>query len=393
MSISSVALSILTEEEREFQQVVQQFMNKHVHPIVAEMERAGRPPQELLRLMGEQGILGCFAPEEYGGGGGSLMTRAIVAEETARVDAGLDATLFVNLSLIARHLIKRGTEEQKKKYLVPLIAGEASMSICLTESHGGSNALSPRTTARRVGDDWVIDGSKTFITNAPIATMFMVFARTSGEDRRARGGTCFLVDRDTPGLTVGKPFDKLSLRSSPTAEVFFDSVRVSADQVLGEVDNGFYYMLEGLDLERVFEGASNTGITQACLDLAVEYSSEREVFGQPLSTFQLTQDKIARMATGVEMSRVMFYHLIRAIERGEEVTRAAAVLKLYSSEVAVEASREVVQILGGYGLMEEYPAARLYRDAKHHEIGAGTSEIQKLIIARETYKAAGKGRV
>lgn len=388
----SVAHSLLTEEEREFKAVVRQFMDKHVKPIVPEMERAGRPPADLLELMGDQGLLGCFAPVEYGGGGGSLMSRAIVAEETARADAGLDATLFVNMSLVARHLIKRGTEEQKAKYLAPLIDGTASASICLTEPHGGSDALSPRTTARLEGDEWVINGSKTFITNAPIADVFMVFARTSGENRRARGGTAFLVDKDTPGLTVGRPFDKLSLRSSPTAEVFLDNVRVPKDQVLGEVDMGFYYMLEGLDLERVFEGASNTGIAQACLELAVEYSAQREVFGRKLSSYQLTEDKIARMATGVEMSRVMFYHLIRELERGEALTRSAAIIKLYSSQVAVEASREVVQVLGGYGLMEEYPAARLYRDAKHHEIGAGTSEIMKTIIARETYKSAGAAR-
>lgn len=392
MSSTSVAQSLLTDEERAFQGVVQQFMDKHVRPIVDDMERDGRPPADLLKKMGEQGILGSFAPEEYGGGGGSLMTRAIVAEETARVDAGLDATLFVNISLVARHLIKRGTEAQKQRYLVPLIAGTASASICLTEPHGGSDALSPRTTARRDGADWIIDGSKTFITNAPIADHFLVFARTSGENRRAHGGTCFIVESGTPGLTVGKPLKKMSLRSSPTAEVFFDSVRVSEDQILGEAEKGFYYMLEGLDLERVFEGASNTGIAQSCLDLAVSYSSERKVFGQALSEYQLTQDKIARMATGVEMSRVMFYHLIRALERGEEVTRAASILKLYSSEAAVEASREVVQVLGGYGLMEEYPAARLYRDAKHHEIGAGTSEIMKIIIARETYKSASQSR-
>ncbi|WP_235487927.1 acyl-CoA dehydrogenase family protein, partial [Frankia sp. AvcI1] len=230
---ASVAHSLLTEEEREFQTVVRRFMDTHVRPIVPDMERAGRPPAELLKLMGDQGLLGCFAPEEYGGGGGSLMTRAIVAEETARVDAGLDATLFVNMSLIARHLIKRGTEGQKRKYLVPLIAGTSSASICLTEPHGGSDALSPRTTARLDGDEWVIDGSKTFITNAPIADVFLVFARTSGENRRARGGTAFFVEKDTPGLSVGQPFDKLSLRSSPTAEVFLDNVRVSWDQVLG----------------------------------------------------------------------------------------------------------------------------------------------------------------
>lgn len=388
MKFDSSALTMLTDEELQWQDSVQRYMDKNVRPIVADMEKAGRPPAALLEDMGAQGLLGSFAPEEYGGGGGTLMTRAILAEETARVDAGLDATLFVNISLVARHLIKRGTEEQKQKYLVPLINGTASASICLTEPHGGSNALSPKTVARKDGDGWVINGSKTFITNAPIADFYLVFARTSGEDRRAHGGTCFIVDRDTPGLSIGQPFDKLSLRSSPTAEVFLDTVRVSDDQVLGQVDDGFLYMLEGLDLERVFEGASNTGIAQACLDLAISYSQEREVFGQQLSTYQLTQDKIARIATGVEMSRVMFYHLVRALERDEEVTRAASILKLYSSEVAVEASREVVQILGGYGLMEEYPAARLYRDAKHHEIGAGTSEIQKIIIARETYKFA-----
>ncbi|OPX05623.1 acyl-CoA dehydrogenase [Gordonia sp. i37] len=388
MKFESAALTMLTDEERQWQDTVQRYMDRNVRPIVAEMEKAGRPPAALLKDMGEQGLLGSFAPEEYGGGGGSLMTRAILAEETARVDAGLDATLFVNISLVARHLIRHGTEAQKRKYLVPLLGGTASASICLTEPHGGSNALSPKTVGRRDGDGWVINGSKTFITNAPIADFFMVFARTSGEDRRAHGGTCFIVDRDATGLSTGKPFDKLSLRSSPTGEVFLDNVRVSDDQILGEVDKGFYYMLEGLDLERVFEGASNTGIAQACLDLAVSYSSEREVFGQRLSEYQMTQDKIARMAMGVEMSRVMFYHLVRAVENGEDVTRAAAVLKLYSSEAAVEASREVVQILGGYGLMEEYPAARLYRDAKHHEIGAGTSEIQKIIIAKQTYEKA-----
>lgn len=388
MKFESAALTMLTDEERQWQDTVQRYMDKNVRPIVAEMEKAGRPPAALLKDMGKQGLLGSYAPEEYGGGGGSLMTRAILAEETARVDAGLDATLFVNISLVARHLIKRGTEEQKRKYLVPLIEGTANASICLTESHGGSNALSPKTVGRQDGDTWVVNGSKTFITNAPIADFFLVFARTSGEDRRAHGGTCFIIDRDTPGLSTGAPFDKLSLRSSPTGEVFFDNVRVSQAQVLGEVGQGFYYMLEGLDLERVFEGASNTGIAQACLDLAVSYSAEREVFGQRLSEYQMTQDKIAQMATGVEMSRVMFYHLVRAVERGDDINRAAAVLKLYSSEAAVNASRDVVQILGGYGLMEEYPAARLYRDAKHHEIGAGTSEIQKIIIAKQTYKNA-----
>lgn len=382
----TAAHSLLTTEELEFQDTVQKFMQKEVAPLVTQMESEGRPPASLLRRMGREGLLGTYIPEEYGGSGASLMTRAIVAEETARTNAGLDATIFVNISLVAKHFLKYGTQEQKVKYLMPLVTGESSASICLTEPKGGSDALSPLTRARKEGSDWVINGSKTFITNAPIADFLLIFARTSGEDRRARGGTCFIVDKGTPGLSIGKPFDKLCLRSSPTAEVFLDNVRVSQSQVLGVVDEGFLIMLDGLDVERVFEGASNTGIAQACLDIAVPYAMQRKVFGKNISEYQMIQDKIATMSMGVEMSRTMFYNLIRACERGEKVTRDASILKLYSSQIAVEASRDAVQILGGYGLMEEYQVARLYRDAKHHEIGAGTSEIQKLIIAKETLR-------
>jgi alkylation response protein AidB-like acyl-CoA dehydrogenase len=385
-SIRSAAYSLLSTEEREFQETVRKFMLNEVAPLVPQMEAEGRPPAGLLRRMGREGLLGTYIPEEYGGAGASLMTRAIVAEETARVNAGLDATLFVNISLVAKHLLKYGTQEQKIKYLLPLVTGESSASICLTESKGGSDALSPRTRAVKEGADWVINGSKTFITNAPIADFLLVFTRTSGEDRRAKGGTCFIVDKGAPGLSIGKPFDKLCLRSSPTAEVFLDNVRVAQSQVLGGVDEGFLIMLDGLDVERVFEGASNTGIAQACLDIAVPYAMQRKVFGRNISEYQLIQDKIATMSMGVEMSRMMFYNLIRACERGDTITRDASILKLYSSQIAVEASRDAVQILGGYGLMEEYQVARLYRDAKHHEIGAGTSEIQKIIIAKETMK-------
>lgn len=378
--------TFLTDEELEFRKTVRRFMKDEVEPLVPQMEKDGRPPMSLLKRMGKLDLLGTYLPVEYGGAGASLMTRAIVAEETARVNAGLDVTLFVNISLVAKHLAKYGTEEQKDKYLRPLISGDACASICLTEPSGGSDALSPRTTASKDGEHWVINGSKTFITNAPIAEFFLVFTRTSGCDRRAHGGTCFIVDRGMEGISVGQPFDKLCMRSSPTAEVFFDNVRVHESQILGEAEKGFYVMLDGLDVERVFEGASNTGIAQACLDIAVPYANERKVFGQTIAGYQMIQDKIARIASGVEISRTMFYHLVRAAERGEKITNEASMLKLYSSEVAVMASREAVQILGGYGLMEEYKVARLYRDAKHHEIGAGTSEIMKIIIHKETMK-------
>jgi alkylation response protein AidB-like acyl-CoA dehydrogenase len=389
MPHQSAAYALLTEEELAFHDTVRRFMLKEVAPLVPRMEAEGQPPAGLLKRMGDEGLLGTFFPEEYGGSGASLMSRAIVAEETARMSAGLDATIFVNISLVAKHLLKYGTEEQKRKYLVPLLKGEASASICLTEPTGGSDALSPLTKGRKEGKGWVINGSKTFITNAPISEFFLVFARTSGENRRAHGGTCFIVDRGTPGLSIGKPFDKLCLRASPTAEVFFEHVYVPQSQVLGEVDRGFYIMLDGLDVERVFEGTSCTGIAQACLDIAVPYAMQRKVFGRNISEYQMMQDKIATMSMGVEMARMMTYNLVRACERGDRITRDVAILKLYASEMAVQASRDAVQILGGYGLMEEYQVARLYRDAKHHEIGAGTSEIQKLIIAKETMKMYG----
>src|SRR6266404_3916228 len=386
---SLAATAFLSGEELLLRETVRRFLKGTVVPLVPKMEAEGRPPAGLLKSMGDLGLLGTFLPEEYGGAGGSLMTRAIVSEETARVNVGLDTTIFVNVTLVARHLANYGTREQKQKYLVPLIRGDVSASICITEPTGGSDALSPRTIARRDGDYWVVKGHKTLITNSPIAEFFLVFARTSGEDRRAQGGTCFIVDKDAPGLSVGKPFNKLSMRSSPTAEVYFDDVRVHRSGVLGEVDRGFFIMLDGLDIERAFVGAIGTGIGQACLDIVVPYAAGRVVFGKPIAQYQMIQDKIAKMSTGVEVARTMFYNLMRACERGETVTREAAMMKLYTTEMAVAASRDAVQILGGYGLMEEYQVARLYRDAKHHEIGAGTNEIQKIIISRETLKAYG----
>ena len=388
-ALNLAARIYLSEEELLLRDTIRRFLNDNVVPLVPQMEAEGRPPEGLFRKMGELGLLGTFLPEEYGGSGGSLMTRAIVSEETARVNVGLDTSIFVNIALVARHLARYGTEEQKQRYLVPLIRGETSASICITEPTGGSDALSPRTVARKDGEHWIVKGHKTLITNAPIADCFLVFARTSGEDRRMRGGTCFIVDGRAKGLSVGTPFRKLSMRSSPTAEVFLEDVRVHQSMVLGEVDAGFSIMLDGLDIERALVGAVGVGMAQACLDICVPYARDRLVFGKPIGEYQMIQDKIARMAAGVEITRTMFYNLIRACERGAVVTREAAMMKLHATEMAAEVSREAVQVLGGYGLMESYQVARFYRDAKHHEIGAGTNEIQKIIIARQTMKSFG----
>ena len=385
--MSQLIASLLNDEELEFQKTVRRFMEAEVAPRTPEMEAKGIFPRELFRAMGELGLLGSFFPEQYGGAGAPLTTRAIVSEEMARVNAGLDISVFADIVLFARALNTHGTEEQKQKYLVPVLRGEKIGSMAITEPKGGSDALSARTNARKDGGDYVINGSKIFITNAPIADFILVIARTSGEARRIDGGTWFIIERGTPGLETGQPLHKLGMKSSPTGEVFLTDVRVPAAQVLGEVDRGFHYLMESLDVERVLEGASTIGIAQGCLDATAAYVQERQVFGRKIAEYQLIQEKIAAMAVGIELSRTMLYRLLHAVGRGEKVTREAAILKLYSSQMAVQASNDAVQAFGGYGYMEEYPVARLYRDAKHHEIGAGTTEIMKIIIARETLKA------
>lgn len=383
----------LSDEEEALRETTRRFMLKEVEPIVDELEEEpGRHFKTLFPAMGAVGLLGPFLPEEYGGGGGSFTTRAIVAEETARINAGLDASMFADLALYGRAVAKHGTHEQKVKFLAPVISGEAFGGIGITEPSGGSNALSPRTKAYRDGSHWVLNGSKTFITNAPIADFLVVLARTSGEDRQIVGGTWFLLERGMPGFETGPAFDKLGWCSSPTGEVFLNDVILDDDHVLGEPGRGFHYLVEGLDAERVLVGASTVGIAQACLDESVAYATEREVFGKPIAEFQLIQEKLAMMATGIEMTRSMLYRLLRAVERGEKVTREAAILKLYSTQMAAQAATEAVQIHGGYGVMAQSKVARYYRDVKIHEVGAGSSEIVKGIIAREELRAYRSGR-
>jgi alkylation response protein AidB-like acyl-CoA dehydrogenase len=383
---------LLNDDERMLQDSVRRFMNQEVEPLVTQMQSDGAPPKTLMKRLGDLGFLGTCFDEEYGGSGGSYATRAIISEETARVDAGLDLVLFADIMLFARSIARHGTEAQKRKYLVPVLAGEKIGGMGITEPSGGSDALSPMTRAIKDGDHWVLTGQKTFVTNAPDADFLVIIARTSDEASRIDGGTWFILDRGMEGFATGKPFNKLGMRSSPTGEVFLDHVRVPEDQVLGEVGNGFRSLVDSLDAERVLVGASTIGLAQACLDQALAYADQRQVFGKPIRQYQLIQEKIADMATGIEMSRTMLYRLLRALDRGEKVTREAAILKYYSSQMLVQASSDTVQIWGGAGQLEENKTARLYRDGKHHEIGAGTNEIMKVLIAKETFLAMGYSR-
>ena len=375
--------SLLTEDEAQLQRLARRFMREELAPLTPALEEQGIFPPHLFPRMGELGLLSTFFPEHYGGSAMSIASRAIVSEEMCRVNPGLDVSVFADIMLFARALLRHGSEIQKRQYLVPVLSGAKIASMGITETLGGSDALSAKTFARKDGEDYILNGAKTFITNAPVADYFALIARTSGEDRQINGGTWFILERGMPGLETGKPFRKMGMKSSPTGEIFMSDVRVPAENVLGVPELGFHYLMESLDAERVLEGASTLGIAEGCLDACITYAQERKVFGKPIASYQLIQEKIAAMAVGIEMTRTLLYRLLRALERDEKVTLEASILKLYSSQMAVQASSDAVQIFGGYGYMEDSPVARFYRDAKHHEIGAGTSEIQKIIISRE----------
>ena len=378
----------LLDEESMLQDSIRQFFNKELRPVSEDIEadKDSIIIKKLIKKMGDLGFLGTFLPKEYGGSGMSLLSRAIVCEETARISAGFDITLFADIVLFARALSLHGSEEQKQKYLVPVIAGDKIASLAISEPEAGSDAFSIKSTAVKKGANYILNGAKTFITNAPIADYLLVIARTSKGNSKIKGGTWFILERGMPGLSTGKPFNKLGMRSSPTGEVFMQDVSVPASQLLGTEDEGFYYMVESLDVERLMEGASTVGIAQACLEASVAYACERRAFGQAISTYQLIQEKIAEMAMNIEIARSYLYSLCRMADAGKKITKQASMLKLYSSTITMKAAEDAIQIHGGYGYMEDNKVARYFRDAKHHEIGAGTSEIQKMIIARETIK-------
>lgn len=378
----------LLDEEKMLQDSIRGYYRKELEPVsdAIESDHDYTIIRKLISQMGGLGLLGTFFPKEYGGSGMSLLSRAIVCEETARINAGFDITLFADIVLFARAVLLHGSESQKQKYLVPVLAGDKIASLAISEPEAGSDAFNIKSSAVKQGEGFILNGSKTFITNAPIADYMLVICRTSKGQSKIRGGTWFILERGMPGLSTGKPFNKLGMRSSPTGEIFMQDVSVASSQVLGNVDEGFYYMVESLDVERLMEGASTVGIAQACLEASVAYAVERQAFGKPIASYQLVQEKIAEMAMGIEIARNYLYNLCRMADAGRKITKQASMLKLYSSTITMKAAQDAVQIHGGYGYMEDNKIARYFRDAKHHEIGAGTSEIQKTIISREVIK-------
>ncbi len=376
----------LSKEHQMIQKAVREFAQKELEPIVDEMEENEAFPMEVFRKAGDLGFLGPFFPSQYGGGDSDLLSNAIIIEEFSKVSCSFALSVDVSMIYFGYNLLKQGTEEQKSHYLPELIDGRKIGCFCLTEPNAGSDALSVQTTAVRDGDTYTLNGSKIFITNAPIADYFMVVART-GERQGAKGGTTFLLEKDTPGMEVVEMHGKLGCKSSPTGEIYFDNVKVHQSQILGgEEGQGFIGMMNSLDMERSMAPALIIGMAQECLDRSLAYAKKREQFGQPIAGYQLIQAKLAEMAIGIELSRTYMYKVIWMVERGMDVTREAAILKYYSTKVTTSIALEAIQIHGGYGYMKDYRVERILRDAKLMEIGGGTNEIQLMIIARELLK-------
>jgi butyryl-CoA dehydrogenase len=371
----------LSAEQEQFRKVVRDFAESEIAPYAEEWDRDHVFPVDTVRKMGELGLFGLCFPPEYGGSGADYLTYCLAIEELARVDSSMAITLEAGVSLGAAPFLYAGTEAQKQEYLVPMVAGEVLGAFGLTEAEAGSDAGATRTRAVLDRDraEWVIDGQKTFITNSgtPITKCVTITART-GDDEISN----IVVDAGTPGFEVLPPYRKMGWHASDTHELTFTECRVPEDHLLGERGGGFAAFLRILDDGRIAIAALAVGLAQACLDASVEYARSRQAFGGPIGRYQAVAFKCADMAVAVENARNLVYKAAWLRDQGRPIRQIAAMAKLYASEIAVSATREAVQVHGGYGYMDESPVSRFYRDAKILEIGEGTSEIQRLVLSR-----------
>jgi short/branched chain acyl-CoA dehydrogenase len=374
----------LSEEHEALRATVEDFARKEVAPVIGELYERGEFPYQLVARMGAMGLFGLPIAEEYGGMGGDYFALCLALEELARVDSSVAITLEAGVSLGAMPLYRFGTAEQKRRWLPALAAGEKLGAFGLTEPGGGSDAGATRTTARLDGDEWVINGSKAFITNAgtDITSIVTVTAITGiGADGR-KEISAIIVPAGTPGFRVSQKYSKVGWSASDTRELFFDDCRVPAGNLLGEPGRGYAQFLSILDEGRVAIAALSVGLAQGCVDESVRYAREREAFGAPIGSYQAIQFKIADMEARAHTARLAYYAAAAKMLRGEPFKKEAAIAKLVASNAAMDNARDATQVFGGYGFMNEYPVGRFYRDAKILEIGEGTSEVQRMLIAR-----------
>ncbi|HZW77942.1 MAG TPA: acyl-CoA dehydrogenase family protein [Flavobacteriaceae bacterium] len=370
-----------TEEHLAFRKSLREFLQKEVVPHIEKWEKTGTIERFIWEKFGEMGYFGIYQPEEYGGLDLDLFYTVIFLEELQRVNSGgFAAAMWAHAYLAMTHLKKEANQEQKEKYLVPSITGEMIGCLCITEPFGGSDVAGMRTTAVKKEDTYIINGSKTFITNGVYSDYLIVAAKTSPEAGN-KGVSIFVMDRDTPGITATK-LDKLGWRASDTAEIAFDNVEIPASNLMGEENMGFPYIMQHFALERLVMGINAHARSEFALDYTIQYMKDRFAFGKSISTFQALRHRVAQLASEVEMCKTFNYVTAKRLNDGEYVTKEATMSKLLSTKVADEVMTECLQFLGGYGYMEDYPLARMLRDSRLGPIGGGTSEILREIIAK-----------
>lgn len=375
-----------SENQELIKQTIRDFVEKNIRPKLMEWDEAQYFPVEVFKKMGELGLMGILVPEKYHGAGLTYFEYVTAIQEVARVCGSIGLSMAAHNSLCTGHIMAFGNEEQKEKYLPKLATGEWIGAWGLTEANTGSDALRMRVVAKQDGDHWIINGAKNWITHGISGDVAVVLART-GEMNDSHGITAFVVERGTAGFKAGKKENKLGMRASETAEMIFEDCKIHKSQVLGNVGDGFIQAMKVLDGGRISIAALSLGIAKGAFDASVKYSQEREQFGQPISNFQAISFKLADMATQIEAAELLTMQAADLKNRGEKVTRQSAFAKYYASEVAVRCSTEAVQIFGGYGYTKDFPVEKFYRDSKLCTIGEGTSEIQKLVIARDILKA------
>ena len=372
------------EEIGLLRQTLSQFAAQEIAPRAAEIDRNNDFPNDLWPKLGELGLLGITIPEEFGGSGMGYLAHAIAMEEISRASASVGLSYGAHSNLCLNQIRLNGTEVQKQQYLPALCSGEHVGALAMSEPSAGSDVVSMRLRAERQGDDFVLNGNKMWITNGPDANVYVIYAKTDPE-AGSKGITAFIVERDTPGFSRSPKLDKLGMRGSNTCELVFENCRVPATQILGEVGAGVRVLMSGLDYERAVLAGGPVGILQACLDVALPYVHEREQFGQSIGEFQLVQGKLADMYARCSASRAYLYAVCDALDRGEQSRKDAAAVILYTAEAATQSALDAIQLLGGNGYINDYPTGRLLRDAKLYEIGAGTSEVRRMLIGRELF--------
>jgi alkylation response protein AidB-like acyl-CoA dehydrogenase len=377
---------LLTDEQKLLEESIKKFAKNEIQPLVKESDQKGEWPEELTKKLGEMGLLGITIPPEYSGAGYSNVDYVIILEELSKVDPSVGLVVAAHNSLCSNHINLFGSQEQKKKYLTRLALGKTLGAWGLTEAGAGSDAAALKTQAVKKGDTWILNGSKLFITNGSLAEILVIMAVTGSEKGR-KGISSFIVEKGTEGFTVGKKEEKLGVRAADTAELIFEDVKLPAENLIGEEGKGYRQAMGILDGGRISIAAFALGIAAGALEVALKYSKERIQFDQPISNFQAIQWMLADGYTELDAARLLTYRAAFLEDKGKRVPKESAMAKLYASELAVRASSDAVQILGGYGFSKEYPVEKFYRDSKLATIGEGTSEIQRWIIAQQVLKS------